>query len=91
MKGGDIPAVLSAGMPNILGEIGNTAKHGFTRPEAIQSGALFAKTQMTYDIGEYINSKAYTIGLDASKSNSVYGNADTVQPPAIMLLPQIKY
>lgn len=78
-------------MPNILGEIGNTASHGFTRPEAIQNGALFAKTQMSYDIGEYRGSKAYTIGLDASKSNSVYGNADTVQPPALVLIPQIKY
>ena len=91
IQGGDIPAVLAAGIPNILGEIGNTDLHGFTRPEAIQNGALFAKTQMPYDIGEYKDSEAYTIGLDASKSNSVYGNADTVQPPAIVLIPQIKY
>lgn len=28
--------------------------------------------------------------LDASRSNSIYGNSDTVQPPALVLLPCIK-
>ena len=29
--------------------------------------------------------------FDASRSNPIYGNAETVQPPTIMLIPQIKY
>lgn len=29
--------------------------------------------------------------LDASKSNPIYGRSDTVQPPAISLMPQIRY
>lgn len=29
--------------------------------------------------------------FDASKSNPIYGNSSTVQPPAIQLIPQIKY
>lgn len=32
-----------------------------------------------------------TYGFDASKSNPIYGNSSTVQPPAIQLIPQIKY
>ena len=32
------------------------------------------------------------VGLfNASKSNPIYGNSSTVQPPAIQLIPQIKY
>ena len=31
------------------------------------------------------------IGLDASRSSSIYGASNTVQPPALVLLPQIKY
>lgn len=29
--------------------------------------------------------------LDASKSNNIYGSSNTVQPPAISLIPQIHY
>ena len=29
--------------------------------------------------------------FDASLSNSIYGTSGTVQPPAIQLIPQIKY
>ena len=28
---------------------------------------------------------------DLSKSNSIYGTSNTVQPPALCLIPQIKY
>ena len=31
------------------------------------------------------------VGLDASRSSSIYGASNTVQPPALVLLPQIKY
>lgn len=31
------------------------------------------------------------IRIDASKANNLFGAADTVQPPAIVLIPQIKF
>ena len=31
------------------------------------------------------------LNMDASRSNSVYGNSNTVQPPACCLIAQIKY
>lgn len=34
---------------------------------------------------------AWKITLDASKSNSIYGKSNTVQPEALSLLPIIKY
>lgn len=30
-------------------------------------------------------------GFDASRSNPIYGASDTVQPHALLLIPQIKY
>ena len=42
--------------------------------------------------GENQNYYGSYIGLfDASRSNAIYGNANTVQPPAIVLIPQMKY
>ena len=32
-----------------------------------------------------------TLNFDASHSNKIYGNAKTVQPPTITLIPQIKF
>jgi hypothetical protein len=34
---------------------------------------------------------SYGIKIDASKSSSIYGNSSTVQPPAVKLIPVIKY
>lgn len=31
------------------------------------------------------------VNFKASKANPIYGNSNTVQPPAIVLIPQIKY
>lgn len=31
------------------------------------------------------------IGFDANRANAIYGASNTVQPPAICLIPQIKY
>lgn len=32
-----------------------------------------------------------TIKFNASDGNAIYGNSDTVQPPALCLIPQIKF
>lgn len=37
------------------------------------------------------SNKSSIIGFNASNSNSIYGNSSTVQPPALTLLPCIKY
>ena len=54
------------------------------------SGAFYADPPTTGGVreGGYQNARVH---FDASRSNAVYGASDTVQPPAIMLLPQIKY
>lgn len=74
-------------MPNITGSL-----------EAIQTqnlsadtgeGALYLKRVTGGNSSG--GSTAGTVTFDASKSNAIYGASETVQPPSLSLLPQIKY
>lgn len=77
-------------MPNVLGSITgvNGAFQGST-PSA--NGALLVDNVQNKGGLYGSNNQTYNIGLDASRSNNIFGNADTVQPPAIVLIPQIKF
>ena len=87
--------VKNAGLPNITGassnNIGNdVAKWGGTQ------GALFdgiSSQQKRDPVAEPNNffTKPVDFGFDASRSNSIYGNSTTVQPPALTCLICIKY
>lgn len=77
-----------AGLPNITGFTTRNTGHWMTATlgDADEGeGALFYANvaseglQLTYNTGVF---KSYTIGFDASKSNSIYGSSTTVQPPA---------
>ena len=79
-----------AGLPNIEGSFpcDDTAINGTIE------GACYVKS------GRYVGGinagggagySACQIGIDASKSNPIYGNSTTVQPPALTMLPLIKY
>lgn len=87
LQGGDSPAVLEAGLPNITGQYyavvggGITVNGAFTESWTDSSG-------QTSGGGGY--NRVHLV-VDASKSNAIYGNSDTVQPPSIVLIPQIKY
>ena len=90
MLGGDSTAVLAAGLPNLVGRV-NSGGIGYSRDPFNCDGVFVnngsSKTAMnggTIVIG-------YKILFDASKSNAIYGNSNTVQPPTITLIPQIKY
>ena len=81
-------AAIAAGLPNITGRY---ADQGFDTA-ASGTGAM-------YNAGGLINGthhgniqSGYTsVGFDASRSNAIYGASTTVQPPAITMIPQIKY
>lgn len=87
LQGGDSPAVLAAGLPNITGQY-----------YAVVGGKITVNGAFT---GSWTDSSGQTSGgggynrvhlvVDASKSNAIYGASKTVQPPAIVLIPQIKY
>ena len=75
----------SAGLPNITGTATRATSDVWYGEGAIielgQAGTGFAGG--TFHFG--------SLGFNASKSNSIYGNSTTVQPPALTLLPCIKY
>lgn len=88
IMGGDIIAVFSAALPNIIGKLEAplVINGGFNG-----TGALYSELTQTYASSEYLSQRYGTINIDASRCSSVYGNSNTVQPPAYSLIPQVKY
>ncbi|RKJ78798.1 phage tail protein [Pyramidobacter sp. CG50-2] len=80
----------SAGLPNITGSASWIVAGGYSSP----SGALLWRTphfnHRALLSTETADSNA-DLEFDASKSNSIYGGSNTVQPPALCLLPCIVY
>jgi hypothetical protein len=69
-----------AGLPNITG---NFTAYRLYSQFVSGSGALFEETQRgeNYNTPEYNTTATYnSLGLDASLSNPIYGNSDTVTP-----------
>lgn len=75
---------ISAGLPNITGLAksllgDNTSGIDFT-------GALYtAGTPRQRSWSGATGDEIRSVGFDASKSNSIYGNSSTVQPPAFVV------
>ena len=76
----------SAGLPNITGSWG---RHGTV--SAIGAVSAGVNPSVQHDIGRGEGASHNAFYFDASRSNSIYGNSTTVQPPALTLLPCIKY
>lgn len=87
LQGGDSPAVLAAGLPNITGQYYAVVGGGITVNGAF-TGSWADSSGQTSGGGGY--NRVHLV-VDASKSNVIYGASNTVQPPAIVLIPQIKY
>ena len=88
IQGGDNVRAVSAGLPNISGSIGITSD-----VQAVGMGSL---TGTIGDVSDFSRSAQTTqktngLKLDASKSSSLYGKSATVQPPALQLIPQIRF
>lgn len=92
LQSGESVKSVEAGIPNITGK----TKMGFifgnvTGVVPTGDGAVTVHTEdatTNYGVGSAVRS---TIGIDASRANPIYGHSDTVQPPAITLIAQIKY
>ena len=93
---GDTVKSVEAGLPNITGFGNPSIEAGGARiiiddlEGAFYSGTHYGCTINTSIITEY-NTGADGMALDASRSNPIYGRSATVQPPALALIPQIKY
>lgn len=80
---------VKAGLPNIAGSLSETSNNGKTSPfrgnkNAISSIGALAVTEVSSPFCGYAGyeGSAYDISFDASRSNSIYGSSDTVQPAA---------
>lgn len=92
-----VGTVLDAGLPNIEGKIAIDLPGSVPSFVGPGDGALFnnysAKSYPPYIPGDgsITRSSDKYLYFDASRSNSIYGGSDTVQPPALCLLPCIRY
>lgn len=89
LQGGDSPAVLAAGLPNIQGTLTGLAyKNNYygVGTGVFSTSRSGGQSALTLD-----GAANDLINFNATKSNSIYGASNTVQPPAIVLIPQIKY
>ena len=69
-----------AGLPNITGEF-----YQDKNASAGLSGAFAYKSSNRVNLANDTPTNSGFIVFDASKSNSIYGNSDTVQPPSVCL------
>ena len=90
LAGDDTGASVAAGLPNITGE--------FQWGKGVEGlgyckGALDTFGFAARGDGGHMNTVSNLLGfkLDASRSNPIYGTSATVQPPAIKLIPIIRY
>ena len=74
---------IEAGLPNITGRILSAAG------TSDAAGAIFVTDEIYRGAGGGTSTPA-CINIDAKLSNPIYGASDTVQPPALTLLPCIK-
>ena len=77
--------MLKAGLPNITGYIGIHASQNV--------GGAFTKestggTELITGTSGLGTNRAV---LNASNASEIYGNSNTVQPPALSLIPQLKF
>ena len=87
IQGGDNAAVLAAGLPNIMGKASGGTCESFSEGTGALTGTRKIASSGRAAGG---GGGSFAINFDASQSNKLYGASDTVQPPAIALVAQIK-
>ena len=97
--GGDTPSAKAPGLPNITGKMGlagaptSSPDNRNTYPSYLEGAFTSLEGGHAHWAGEHrANSFSNNaVVFDASAANSIYGNSNTVQPPTITLIAQIKY
>ena len=86
IMGGDSVQIINAGLPKITGNFTIRGAFGVSA-----NGAFTYSSTNNSGWGDASGQNQPTFNFDASKSNSIYGASTTVQPPALQIIPQIKY
>ena len=96
LKGGDTVSTLTAGLPEIYGAVSRLPMSMMDGVATFFSGA-FKDSVAPSAVWTYTGSGqseligAGMLAFQASDYNAVYGKSSTVQPSAIVLIPQVKY
>ena len=77
---GNLGTVKEAGLPNIKGQTGAVEYVGENA-----TGVFYAIGQFGAILNKNDTRGSSAVGFDASRSNSIYGKSNTVQPPAICI------
>jgi hypothetical protein len=95
LQGGETVKSVEAGVPNITGETveGYLLSQRMNQPTPFSAkGVIHLESATENGAGPGAEKQNYArLKIDASRSNPIYGAADTVQPRAITLIAQIKY
>jgi len=96
LQGGTMVKTEQAGLPNITGTFGcsDDGDTGSMYVYTDDTTGAFDYTQVekgSFFVTNGSNTGRNVIDFDASRSSTVYGASSTVQPPAIKLIPQVKY
>ena len=81
---------VAPGLPNITGTAYNTTRNAAAPYLPSKTGALYNVSGLG-EVGHwtapanYNSDESFTLGLDASRSSSIYGNSTTVQSPATQM------
>lgn len=88
IQGGDTVSIIPAGLPNITGTF-----EVWGRKNATGAFAFVGAPESYYNLNHTseILESLDTFMLNANRSSSIYGASNTVQPPALVLIPQIRY
>ena len=89
IQGGDSIAVLAAGLPDVTGRLNDVVVGKNYSSNGVFSDNWVSKEVASWTDGS--NNGWVSINFNLSGSNSIYGHSNTVQPPALSLIPQIKF
>ena len=89
LMGGEPVKSVEAGLPNITGTVNYAASDLYNSMTCSGAFSKESNSPAYYQSGSQGNTQKITI--DAARSNPIYGRSETVQPPAICLIAQIKY
>ena len=95
LQGGETVKSVEAGLPNIEGSFWPLGDYDESVPNNVRQGTegAFYTQGRTYGQGLVENGIADNARamFDASRANPIYGRSDTIQPPALTMIAQIKY
>ena len=74
--------IVQAGLPNITAEFGSHQDDGIAKSSATFKGAFYQATSKGHTYSG-VTTAGWNLGFDASRSNPIYGNSDTVQQEQI--------